>query len=328
MSAITLLALVPSAAPAQHSLQFDVETTTGISRGGKVETTTAEASFAIVNPARMRIESNALGATYLSMSKREHAVMYGSAQKTGAKAQGGMGMTLPDMTVVETNIPREEAIEIDGGKRDCWVVESRVSGMAVTLWIDKKLMIDLQSTAVAKIAGAPETEARIREVKKNLKIDAPIDTAKFAPAANPNEAPTLSLFAGAAPDTDLTGKMAPAFEVQGLDGRPYSAWSLKGKPVLLAFWHPGSLPCRMSAPILEKLYQEYKDRGLLVLGVDMSEDTATGFPVVLSGDSGMLGVYQVATYPTFVLIGRDGRVVAHEVGFSGETTLREMLEKR
>ena len=84
----------------------------------------------------------------------------------------------------------------------------------------------------------------------------------------------------------------------------------------------------MSAPILEKLYQEYKDRRLLILGVDMGEDTAAGFPTVRSSDSGILGVYQVTTYPTFVLIGRDGRVAAHEVGFSGETTLREMLEKR
>jgi thiol-disulfide isomerase/thioredoxin len=116
--------------------------------------------------------------------------------------------------------------------------------------------------------------------------------------------------------------------VQGSDGRPYSAWSLKGKPVLLAFWNAGSLPCRMSAPALGKIYEEYQDRDLLILGVDMGEDAQVRFPTVLSGDSGILGVYQVTTYPTFVLIGRDGRVVAHEVGFSGETTLREMLEKR
>ena len=81
------------------------------------------------------------------------------------------------------------------------------------------------------------------------------------------------------------------------------------------------------APVLKKIYEEYKDRGLLILGVDMSEEAAAGIPTVSSGDSAMLGAYQVATYPTFVLIGRDGSVVAHEVGFSGETTLREMLEK-
>ena len=245
--AIALLALVSSAAPAQHLLQFDVETTTVISRGGKLEKTTAEESFAIVNPGRMRIESNAAGATFLSMSKREHAIMYSSSAKTSAKTQSGMGMKLPDMTVVDTNGPREETVEIDGGaKRDCWVVEGRVTGMVVTLWIDKKLMIDVQSSAVARIAGTPETEVHIWEVKKNLKIDQPVDAAKFAPAAGANEVKTLSLFAGAAPDTDLTGKPAPAFEVQGADGKPYSAWSLKGKPVLLAFWNNGSLPCRMA----------------------------------------------------------------------------------
>ena len=328
MRSIALLALVASVAPAQQSLQFDVETTTEITRGGKVEKTTTETSFAIVNPGRMRIESNAAGTTFLSMSKREHAIMYSAAKMAGAKAEGGMGMKLPDMTVIDTNAPREESVEIDGGKRDCWVVEGRVNGMAVTLWIDKKLMIDVQSTAVARIAGPPEAEVYIREVKKNLKIDAPFDAAKFAPVTGANGTPTLSLFAGAAPDNDLTGRQAPAFEVMGADGKPYSAWSLKGKAVLLAFWNNGSLPCRMAAPILKKIDEEYKDRGVLILGVDMGESAAAGIATVSSGDSGMLGVYQVAAYPTFVLIGRDGRVVAHEVGFSGEATLREMLEKR
>ncbi len=328
MRLIAFLALASSAALAQQSLQFDVETTTEISRGGKVEKTTTESSFAIVNPGRMRIESNAAGTTFLSMSKREHAIMYSAAKAAGAKVEGGMGMKLPDMTVVDTNALREEAVEIDGGKRDCWVVEGRVTGMAVTLWIDKKLMIDVESTAVARITGPPETEVRIREVKKNLKIGQPVDAAKFAPVAGASEPPTLTLVAGASPDNDHTGRQAPAFEALGTDGKPYSAWSLKGKPVLLAFWNTASLPCRMAAPIVKKLYGEYKDRGVLILGVDMGEAAAAGIPTVSSGDSGMLGVYQVATYPTFVLIGRDGRVAAHEVGFSGEATLREMLEKR
>ena len=199
MRVIGLLALTLSVAPAQHSLQFDVGTTTETSRGGKAEKATAEASFAIANPGRMRIESNEQGMTFISMSKREHTVMYSLAKKAGAEAQGGMGMKLPDMTLVQTNDVREETIEIDGGKHDCWVVECKITGMAVTLWIDKKLMIDVQSTAVAKIAGTPETEVHIKEVKKNLKIDEPIDAAMFAPAANSKELKTLSLFTGAAP---------------------------------------------------------------------------------------------------------------------------------
>src|ERR1022692_2821402 len=125
--------------------------------------------------------------------------MYSSAKKVGAKVQAGMGMKLPDMTIVQAGAVREETIEIDGRKRDCWVVESRVTGMAITLWIDKKLMIDVQSTAIAKIAGSPETEVHIKEVKKNLKVDEPIDQSVFAPAADANEVKTLSLFAGAVP---------------------------------------------------------------------------------------------------------------------------------
>jgi hypothetical protein len=49
--------------------------------------------------------------------------------------------------------------------------------------------------------------------------------------------------------------------------------------------------------------------------------------VALSGESGILEAYRVTAYPTFVLIGPDGKVVAHEIGFGGEQMLRKMIGK-
>ena len=138
----------------------------------------------------------------------------------------------------------------------------------------------------------------------------------------------LALVAGQR--ANLTGKEAPAFELMGLGAKAYSlaALKLKGKPVLLDFWATWCIPCRKSTPVLEKLFEEYKDRGLVILGVNAGEERETveaflkntplGYPAVLSGESGILEAYQVTSYPTFVLIGRDGIIVAHEVGFGGE----------
>jgi len=107
--------------------------------------------------------------------------------------------------------------------------------------------------------------------------------------------------------------------------------------VLLDFWATWCVPCRASMPSVERISQEYKDQGLVVLGVDTGEDrdtvqqflqkTPMAYPAVLAGESGILEAYKVTAFPTFVLIGRDGKIAAYEVGFGGEGVLRGMLEK-
>jgi hypothetical protein len=90
-------------------------------------------------------------------------------------------------------------------------------------------------------------------------------------------------------------------------------------------------------PSVERISQDYKEQGLVVLGVNGGEDRETveqflrktpmAYPAVLAGESGIEAAYKVTAYPTFVLIGSDGKVAAYEVGFGGEAILRGMLER-
>ena len=85
------------------------------------------------------------------------------------------------------------------------------------------------------------------------------------------------------------------------------------------------------------MFQQYKDQGLVVLGVDGGEERATvadflkqtpmAYPAVLGGESTVLKDYQVKAFPSFVLIDRDGKIAAYEVGFGGDGMLAAMLEK-
>jgi hypothetical protein len=43
-------------------------------------------------------------------------------------------------------------------------------------------------------------------------------------------------------------------------------------------------------------------------------------------ESGILDAYQVTTYPTFILIGPDDKIIANDIGFSGEDQLRQMID--
>ena len=63
------------------------------------------------------------------------------------------------------------------------------------------------------------------------------------------------------------GKDAAAFTLRDLEGKPVDGQSLKGKVVVLAFWATWCGPCVKELPQIEKLHREFKDKGVVVLGI-------------------------------------------------------------
>jgi cytochrome c biogenesis protein CcmG/thiol:disulfide interchange protein DsbE len=64
----------------------------------------------------------------------------------------------------------------------------------------------------------------------------------------------------------------PDFTLPQLGGGTLSSRELRGSPVVLNFFASWCLPCREEAPLLERTWQVYKDRGVRFVGVDI-EDT-------------------------------------------------------
>jgi thioredoxin 1 len=82
-------------------------------------------------------------------------------------------------------------------------------------------------------------------------------------------------------------------------------------PVVVDFWAPWCTPCKMVAPILEKLAKEYSGK-LLVAKVDTDENPewATKF--------------EVQGIPTMLFV-HNGKIVHTQVGALPEALLREVL---
>lgn len=82
-----------------------------------------------------------------------------------------------------------------------------------------------------------------------------------------------------APPANLVDKAAPEFSLPLLGGGRLDSAALKGHPVVVNFWASWCLPCREEAPLLESRWQEYKQRGIKVIGVNVqdSEENAADF---------------------------------------------------
>lgn len=133
-------------------------------------------------------------------------------------------------------------------------------------------------------------------------------------------------------NADLVGKKAPDFTLQTLGGEKVTLSKLKGKVVLVDFWASWCGPCRKSMPHLEETWQKYKDKGLVVVGINVDKEpekaraflgklsatTKISYATALDPNARVLGAYQVMQMPTAVLIGRDGLVKERIVGFSEE----------
>jgi len=142
--------------------------------------------------------------------------------------------------------------------------------------------------------------------------------------------------AGVRPVGIPVGEVAPDWTLTDPAGREHTLSDYRGKVVLLDFWATWCGPCKLAMPGLEELHQELKAKGLEVFGLNcwdqpgaaeryMEEEELT-YTTLLNADP-VAQTYKVSGIPTFYLVGPDGRVLMHEVGFNpaGKDALREVI---
>ena len=129
---------------------------------------------------------------------------------------------------------------------------------------------------------------------------------------------------------------AADFTLQDMNGKSVKLSDYKGKVVLLEFWATWCPPCRATVPGLEKLHNDYKDKGLVVLAVSMDEggwDEVKSFIAehrityaVLKGTDDVAAQYQVRSIPLILILNKEGKVSKRYLGAGGDEDLEQDIK--
>jgi len=136
------------------------------------------------------------------------------------------------------------------------------------------------------------------------------------------------------------GFAAPDFELKTPTGDSFRLSGLRGQAVLVNLWATWCPPCRAEMQAIDKVYGEYKDRGFVVLAVNMTyqddpfavvpfaEERGLSFPILLDETGEMANAYQLRSLPSSFFVGRDGIISDVVIGGPmAEALLRTRVEE-
>ena len=135
-------------------------------------------------------------------------------------------------------------------------------------------------------------------------------------------------------NAELVGQTAPDTTFTGADGQKIALASYRGKPVLIDLWATWCIPCLAALPSLNRIFKDFKSKGLTIIGVDQDKIPARATAYLAQhhynwtnfhdGDRSVEEAMRGYVLPLTVLIDGNGKIVYYDLG-SDEAGLRKAI---
>jgi len=111
--------------------------------------------------------------------------------------------------------------------------------------------------------------------------------------------------------------------------------NVRGKVVILHFWQIGCSSCRLEMPAMDKLYREYRQKGLEILAVNIGQtkkdvrtfavELGVSYPILIDEETKSAGLYGVTDVPRTYVIDRKGIVRYRIFGGASPELLKKLI---
>jgi peroxiredoxin len=133
---------------------------------------------------------------------------------------------------------------------------------------------------------------------------------------------------------------APDFTLQDLNGKSVSLAGLRGKVILLDFWATWCPPCVKEIPHFVELYEQYKDKGVEILGISLDREGISvvkpfvqkfqiKYPIMMTDGKVDNDFGPITSIPTTFLIDSSGNIIKKYIGYNDkdvfETDIKKLL---
>lgn len=136
--------------------------------------------------------------------------------------------------------------------------------------------------------------------------------------------PQTGALASSKPSCDSTGVATYDFILKDQHNVPVKLTDYKGKVVIVNFWATWCGPCKTEIPDFVKLYAEYKDKGLVIVGISIDDspeqlqefmkEFKMNYPVLQMTADVESAWGPFYGYPTSFIVARDGSICTKHLG--------------
>lgn len=131
------------------------------------------------------------------------------------------------------------------------------------------------------------------------------------------------------------GNRAPNFQTITETGEVISLSDYRGKAAQVNFWATWCAPCRIEMPAFQQLFDQYADKGFIIVAVNNTEtiEDVTNFrnqldltfPLAMDRQGLIQAQFGILMYPTTFVLDQNGIIVARYYGTLTHTQIEEVI---